>query len=343
MTGLGDIAAIDMHAHFVPAAYRRALAKAGIDRPDGFPYVPGWSVEGAVASMDALGVESALISVSSPGVDLGPGTDPVRLAREVNDEGAEVIRSRPRRLGLLASLPLPDVDAALQEIRHAVDDLDVDGFVLMTNYRGIYLGDPRFDEVMDELERRDALVALHPTSPPAADAVALGQPRPMLEFPFETTRAVVNMILNGTLRRRRRIRVLVPHVGAALPVLADRVQALTAAFADGDAIDVHAELRGMWFDVAGEPLPNALAALLRLVGPERIVYGSDVPFAPLPLVRRSTERLLETELLGDAERQALMRANALALTRRRGSERAALEARTRPWPARRASPSQPAP
>jgi predicted TIM-barrel fold metal-dependent hydrolase len=316
MTRLADIGAIDTHAHYLPASYRRALAGAGIDRPDGFPYVPEWSVESAVASMDTLGVESALISISSPGVDLGPGTDPVRLAREVNDEGADVVRSRPRRLGLLASLPLPDVDAALEEIRHALDDLDVAGFVLMTNYRGIYLGDPRFDEVMDELERRDALVALHPTSPPAADAVALGHPRPMLEFPFDTTRAVVNMILNGTLRRRRHIRVLVPHVGAALTVLADRVQAFSAAFAPGDAIDVHAELRGMWFDVAGEPLPNALAALLRLVGPERIVYASDLPFAPLRLVQQSTERLLETELLDDTERQALMRANALALVPR---------------------------
>jgi 6-methylsalicylate decarboxylase len=313
---LANVGAVDMHAHYVPPAYWRALAAAGIDRPDGFPYVPDWSVGSALASMDALGVELALLSISSPGVDLGRGTDPVRLARQVNEEGAGAVRSHPRRFGLMASLPLPDVDAALEEIRHAVDDLEVDGFVLMTNYRGIYLGDPRFDEVMDELERREALVALHPTSPPAADAVALGHLRPMLEFPFDTTRAIVNMILNGTLHRRRRIRVLVPHVGAALPVLADRVQGFTAAFARGDAIDVHAELRGMWFDIAGEPLPNALAALLRLVGPERIVYGSDLPFAPLRLVQSSAARLLETGLLDDAQRQALMRANALALVPR---------------------------
>jgi predicted TIM-barrel fold metal-dependent hydrolase len=138
----------------------------------------------------------------------------------------------------------------------------------------------------------------------------------MLEFPFDTTRAIINMILNGTLRRRH-IRVLVPHVGAALPVLADRVQAFTAAFArEGDAVDVHDELRGMWFDVAGEPLPNALAALLRLVGSERIVYGSDLPFAPLALVERGAQRLVETDVLDDSQRQALMRDNALALVPR---------------------------
>jgi predicted TIM-barrel fold metal-dependent hydrolase len=306
--------AVDMHAHYVPSAYRRALSAAGIERPDGYPHVPEWSVQAALASMDAVGVELSLVSISSPGVDLGPGTDQVRLAREVNDEGADVVRDRPRRFGLLASLPLPDVDATLEEIRHAVDDLEVDGFVLMTNYRGIYLGDPRVDEVMDELDRRGALVALHPTSPPHAKSVADGPPRPMLEFPFDTTRAIVNMVLNGTLRRRRQIRVLVPHVGAAMPVLADRVQAYAAAFPRGrEAIDIHSELRGMWFDIAGEPLPNALAALLRLAGPERIVYGSDLPFAPLRLVERGQERLLETDLLDDSSRRALMRGNASAL------------------------------
>jgi predicted TIM-barrel fold metal-dependent hydrolase len=139
----------------------------------------------------------------------------------------------------------------------------------------------------------------------------------MLEFLFDTTRAVANMILRGTLRRRPHIRVLVPHVGAALPVLADRVQAFTAAFARGDdPIDVHAELRGMWFDVAGAPLPNALAALLRLAGPQRIVYGSDLPFAPASVVERVAADLLETGLLDDTARQALVRANALALVPR---------------------------
>jgi 6-methylsalicylate decarboxylase len=320
MSGLAAIAALDVHAHYVPPAYRRALAAAGIDRPDGFPYVPEWSPGAAIAAMDALGVERSFLSISSPGVDLGPDSDPVRLARDVNDAGADAVRNHPGRFGLLASLPLPDVDAALAEIRHASDDLGADGFVLMTNYRGVYLGEPRFDEVMDELARREALVALHPTSPPAADAISLALPRPMLEFPFDTTRAIVNMILNGTLRRRRGIRVIVPHVGAALPVLADRVQAFIAAFpGEDEPIDVYAELRGMWFDIAGEPLPNALAALLRLVGPERIVYGSDLPFAPLPLVERSAERLLATDLLDDTTRHAVVRGNALALASRSSS------------------------
>jgi 6-methylsalicylate decarboxylase len=314
MRPFADITAIDLHAHYLPPVYRRALDAAGLDAPDGFPYVPQWSAESAVAAMDALSIELAFISVSSPGVYLGAGTDHVGLAREVNDAGADAVRSHPGRFGLMASLPLPDVDAAVEEVRRASDDLHAAGFVLMTNYDGLYLGDPRFDEVMDELERRGALVALHPTSPPASDAVALGRPRPMAEFLFDTTRAVINLILNGTLRRRNSIRLVVPHVGAALTVLGDRVQTFAAAFTEeGETIDVHAELRGMWFDVASEPLPNALPALLRLVGPERMVYGSDLPYAPLPLVERTTTRLLDSDLLDETTRHALLRGNALAL------------------------------
>jgi 6-methylsalicylate decarboxylase len=106
-------------------------------------------------------------------------------------------------------------------------------------------------------------------------------------------------------------------VGAALPVLADRVHAFAAAFGrDGEAVDVHAELRGMWFDTAGEPLPNALAALLRLAGAERVVYGSDLPFAPLPLVERGAERLLETDLLDETTRHAVAQGNARGLVPR---------------------------
>lgn len=323
--GNGAERVVDVHAHYVPRSYRRALVEAGIDKPDGFPYVPNWTAETAIASMDALGIDLALISVSSPGVNLGPPIDPVTLARTVNDEGADIIRSAAGRLGLLASLPLPDIDASLEEIARGHDDLGVVGFVLMTNYRGVYLGDSRLDPVMDELDRRGALVALHPTSPPGADAVALGRPRPILEFPFDTARAVVNMILNGTVSRRPRLRVVVPHVGSGLPVLADRVQGLTSALSDGaPPVDVHAQLRRMWFDVAGEPLPGALPALLRLVGPDRVLYGSDMPFTPTAAIERNAHALHTTDVLDDPGRRALFAGNAAAM----------LTKRDRPYPHR---------
>lgn len=307
--------AIDVHAHYLPPSYRTALARAGVKRPDGFPHVPSWSAASAIALMDAAAIAAALLSVSSPGLHFLPARARPELARAVNTEGADAVHAYPRRLGLLASLPLPHIDAALKEIEHAVDELRADGFVLMSNYDGVYLGDPRLEPVMDELDRRGALVTIHPTSPAAAEATDLGRPRPMLEFPFDTARAVVNLILSGTLERHRGIRVIVPHFGSALPVLADRVQGFASAFSE-EAPDVFAALRSLWFDVAGDPFPNALAALVRIAGPDRILYGSDTPFAPPSVIARWSRGLRETEIISEEQRAGLLRDNALGLVPR---------------------------
>jgi predicted TIM-barrel fold metal-dependent hydrolase len=314
--------AVDVHAHFLPRSYRQALDEAGITQPDGFPHVPDWSADSAVEIMDELGIAVALLSISSPGVHFLSGPARVALARGVNQEGADAVRKQPSRFGLLATLPLPDVDGALSEIAFACDDLSVDGFVLMTNYDGIYLGDERFDAVMAELNRRGAVVALHPTSPPGSELTALGLPRPMIEFPFDTTRTVFNLILRGTLRRYPAIRVIAPHVGSAMPVLADRVDGFVRAFATGDSepVDVFGELANLYFDITGAPFPNALAGLQRISAAGRLLYGSDTPFTPPPVIKRSAQALLETELLDDAERHALLRDNPIGLFPRLGLE-----------------------
>ena len=122
-----------------------------------------------------------------------------------------------------ASLPLPDVDAAIAEIAHCCDRLDVDGFTLLTNIGGTYLGDPSFQPVFRELDRRGARLFIHPTSPACWEHTSLGRPRPMLEFLFDTTRAVVDLVLNGTVARHPGIEFIVPHAGATLPMVADRV------------------------------------------------------------------------------------------------------------------------
>ncbi len=308
-------APIDVHAHCLPPSYRAALDRAGVQRPDGFPYVPQWSAASAIALMDDTGIGAALLSVSSPGLHFLGSPERPRLARAVNEEGAEAVRAHPGRFGLLASLPLPDVDAALREIDFALTALGADGLVLMTNYDGVYLGDPRLEPIMDELDSRGALVTLHPTSPAGAEVHGVPYPRPMIEFPFDTTRAVVNLILSGTLTRHAAIRMIVPHVGSALTVLADRVQGFVSAFAESGAgaVDVFAALRTLWFDVTGDPLPNALAALRRIAGPDRILYGSDTPFAPPGVVARSLRALRGTDIISDAERSGLMYENALSL------------------------------
>jgi 6-methylsalicylate decarboxylase len=282
---VGDVRVrIDVHAHYLPDFYRAALLDGGHEHPDGFPYVPEWSAEEHVAVMDRLGIERSMLSVSSPGV-LGD----VALAGAVNDAGRRAVVDHPGRFGLLASLPLPDVDAAVAEVGRSFDDLDADGFVLLTNVDGTYIGDESFEALWQELDRRHARVLLHPTSPACWDHTSFGRPRPMIEFLFDTTRTIVDLILNGTLARFPDVKVIVPHAGATLPLVAERVAAV-GAFVAPDA-DVPAGLARLHYDLAGLTSPLHLDALRTLAPVEHLHYGSDWPFTPEPFVVAAAERL----------------------------------------------------
>jgi 6-methylsalicylate decarboxylase len=274
---------IDVHAHYLPDFYREALVETGRDQPDGFPYVPEWSAEEHVAVMDRLGIERSMLSVSSPGV-LGDA----ELAAAVNDAGRKAVVDNPGRFGLLASLPVPDVDRALAEIARSLDVLEADGFVLVTNVDGTYVSDESLEPVWDELSRRRARVLLHPTSPACWEQTSFGRPRPMIEFLFDTTRTVVDLILNGTLARYPDVKVIVPHAGAVLPLVADRVAAV-ASVLQPDA-DVRGALARLHYDLAGQTMPQHLDALRTLAPEAHLHYGSDWPFTPEPFVVESTDR-----------------------------------------------------
>jgi predicted TIM-barrel fold metal-dependent hydrolase len=252
---------IDVHAHFIPDFYRTALIDAGHAAPDGMKEIPPWDEAGALRGMDELGIATALLSISSPGVHFGDDGPARRLSRRVNDEAARLVAAHPGRFGFFATLPLPDVEGALREAAHALDVLGANGVVMETNFHGMYLGDARLEPLWAMLNEREAAVFIHPTSPSCACCadVALGYPRPMLEFMFETTRTVVNMMLSGALDRHAALRVIVPHGGAALPALADRV-ALMAPMLDLPAPvprgHVLTLLRRLYYDLAGAPVPR---------------------------------------------------------------------------------------
>ena len=288
---------IDVHAHYLPPSYRDAMWAAGHDQPDGFPYVPEWSAAEHVEVLDRLGIERALLSVSSPGV-LGDAD----LARAVNDAGRRAVVDHPGRFGLLASLPLPDVDAALAEIARAGDELEADGFVLLTNAGGTYVGDPAFAPVFDELDRRRARVLLHPTSPACWEHTSLGRPRPMIEFLFDTTRAVVDLVLGGTLARCPHLELIVPHAGATLPLVAERVHAFAQRLAPD--VDARRDLGRLHYDLAGHTTAAHLGALLALTTREHLHYGSDYPFTPEAVAATAADRLepLATEVRANTER-----------------------------------------
>jgi predicted TIM-barrel fold metal-dependent hydrolase len=274
---------VDVHAHFLTDFYVARARAAGHDVPDGMPKWPHWSPDEHLELMDRVGIATAVLSVSSPGVHFGDDEAARPLAREVNEAGAHIVRDHPGRFGLFASLPVPDVDGALAEIGYAFDTLNADGVVLETNTHGVYLGNSALDPVFAELARRRAAVLLHPTSPPCWQQTALGRPRPMIEFIFDTARAVTDLILAGTLARYPDLSVIVPHGGGALPLLADRVNGFRAAAPSSDGnpiIDPIAQLRRLYYDLAGTPFPRQVPALLSLVAPEQLLYGSDFCFTP---------------------------------------------------------------
>lgn len=277
---------VDVHAHFLTPRYVEAARAAGHEHPDGMPGWPSWSVEEHLALMDAHGIDRAVLSVSSPGVHFGDDAEARDLARHVNDVAAQVCAEYPDRFDFFAALPLPDVDGALAELARCLDSLGAVGAAVKTHAHGRYLGDAAFEPLWRELDRRRGRLFVHPTSPPGWEATALGAPRPMVEFLFDTTRTVVDLLLAGTLERHPGVRVIVPHCGATLPVLGDRIALFrNGLFTDpaaGDAprADVRDVLRELWFDLAGTPLPTQAPLLASTFGTGHVLYGSDHCWTP---------------------------------------------------------------
>lgn len=306
---------VDVHAHYVPDFYRRAAEAAGFGKPDGMPGIPAWSLDSALAMMDRNDIETSILSISAPGVFFGDTAAAVSLARGVNEFAASIVERHPGRFGFFAMLPLPDVEASLDEIAYAIDTLRADGIVITSNQSGIYPGDPRYEAVFAELGRRAANLFVHPTSPSCScpGGTELNIPRPIVEFMFETTRVVSNLILTGTTRRHPGMRLIIPHAGAALPVLADRIAGVLGmlpATSELAPSQVYEELSRIFYDVAGFSLPRLLPVLLQVTGHDHLLYGSDWPHTPEGVVGGMIGRLEATDLFDEAQREALRHGNA---------------------------------
>lgn len=319
---------IDLHHHFMPPLYRRALEAAGMTLADSSRGLPDWSEQAMIAMMDELSIERATISIASPGMNFGDNAAARRLARQVNEEGARLARAHPGRIGFFASVPLPDVPGAVDEVIYALDRLGADGVIFQTNFNGVYLGDQQLEPVYAEIDKRNAVLFIHPTTPRVSCGCgalghdvairnqSLGYPNALIEFIFETTRTVTNMVLSGTLARHPNMRLLIPHAGAALPILASRVDTIASMQGHGAPPSMREALRRMHFDLAGMPVPEMLTALLSVADPGRIHYGSDWPYTPVPACRALAKALDETPLLSPALRAAIMHGNAQTLLRR---------------------------
>src|SRR5580692_380896 len=305
---------IDVHAHFLPEVYAQALTRAGLTTLDGGFPVPRWSAAAAIEVMDRQEIATAMVSLSSPSAHFLPATERPALVAQVNDAGAELIRSHPGRFGYFATLPIPDTDASLAELRRAFDELGADGVVLQTNTDGVYLGSPLFAPILAELNRRQATLFLHPTSPACFDAIGLGRPAPLLEFPLDTTRTIVDLLYSRRLQTNPDIKVIVPHGGAALPALIARIAAFAALPIieprPASEAEVFETLERLYYDVALSAHPVPFAALRRIAPITQILFGSDWPFTPEPGVTRNIQQLTQANALTEAEARAVARENA---------------------------------
>jgi len=271
---------IDVHSHFLLPQYVAAAERAGHLRPDGMPAWPEWSARQHLELMDRAGIATSVLSVSSPGVHFGDDFRAQVLARRVNEAAAELGRDHPGRFGFFASLPLPDVEGALVELEYAYDDLQADGVVLMSNAAGQYPGEPSWEPLWRALNDRSAVVLLHPTSPPQWRQVALDRPRPMIEFVFDTARAVTDLALTGVFARYPGIRFVVAQ-GGVLQVLGERIDSFRGTVPADGLPTVASQLENLWYDVAGGPS-------------DRLVFGSGYCFTPEDAVTRQIAALDRT-------------------------------------------------
>lgn len=332
---------IDVHSHFLPPFYRAALAEHGHSHPDGMPGIPEWSLERHLEMMSTANVSKSILSVSSPGTHLTPGNDELgrALTRQCNAYAAGLKKQHPDQFGVWAALPLPHVAAALAEIDAAAAE-NADGFGLLTNYHGTYIGAPALDVVFDKLNEMGATVFIHPTKPciklgnatssaHTTDALPFGDqyPVPTFEFFFDTARAVVNLFSSGTVDRCPKMTFIIPHAGGALPPVMTRFIQFSSVVPGGRVLNQTTVRRQLeeqfYFDLAGFVFDGdsggdgQLKALVEGfdISFEKLLYGSDFPFTQTQFVKMFADRMKHglQALYNEEECKAIYEGNALTL------------------------------
>ena len=312
----GGARRIDVHQHFVSPSFH-ALLNAKNSPAAPIPGLGAWrdySPARAIEQLDRVGIETAMLSITAPGVWFGDAQEARRLAREMNEfAAARMVGDHKGRFGLFAVLPLPDIDGALAEIGYALDTLKADGFGLLTSYGNAWLGDPSFAPVLDELNRRKAVVYVHPTDAACCQGLLPRVPNQMLEYPMDTMRTITSLIVSETATRCPDVRFIFSHAGGPLIGVAGR---LLGAEMTADNLAKQPEpnsrlhhLRRFYYDTAASTNPVNMPALKTLVGVSQIVFGTDAPFVDgAPQVRG-----LQTAGFSADELARVERGNALAL------------------------------
>src|SRR5580704_16707870 len=301
---------IDVHHHILPPPYMlrardRVLA---ISDRDHFRLL-NWTPAGAIEEMDKTGIATAITSLCLPGVWFGGARAARTLARTCNEYAAKMVGDCPGRFGFFAAVPLPDQEGSLWEAEYALDVLKADGIGLVSSYDNKWPGDVSFAPVFEELNRRKAVVFIHPAVPGCCDHLMPGIPASTIEFLFDTTRAITSLLVNGTFSRFPDIRFIFCHAGGTVPVVAARTTAFVARHQEiADRLPNGAvfELRKLYYDIANSTNPSSMAALMNLVPTSQMLFGTDFPYVPAAV----TANGLDHYGLSSADLRAMGRDNA---------------------------------
>jgi aminocarboxymuconate-semialdehyde decarboxylase len=305
---------VDIHHHVLPDFYWEASNEGG--NAAGGINPPPWSLDGAIAYLDEARIDVAIPSISTPGVHLGDDAAARILARRVNEYLADIKRDRPDRFGAFGALPLPDIDGSLDQIAYALDVLELDGVSVMTNAGGSYLGDSRFDPIFAELQRRAAVVFVHPNASPDPIAHTLGLPDTLLDYPVDTSRAIAKLHYSNTFARTPDVKYVFVHAGGTIPYLAtrfaivDQMDVIPGAGVRGAFADV---LPRLYWDTASASSDPVLHMLRSVTGLGAVVFGTDYPYPRDAISIGGLRHIENTAELDDRERRAVLGESAIRL------------------------------
>jgi predicted TIM-barrel fold metal-dependent hydrolase len=305
---------IDVHFHLIPQFYRDAVYEAG--RGPAIGRYPDWSPQLALDLMDKHGIALAISSLAQPGVSFLPAGQAASFARRVNDYAAKLIAQHPRRFGCFGLLPMHDIDAAISEARYCLETLRFEGISLFASYDEKFLGDSWFDPLMRYLDSCKAIVHIHPGLHPSSRSLTLPWPGFMIEYPFDTTRAAVNLLFSGALERFENIRFILSHAGGTLPYLAWRLSVapmIDKRLQQRSRQQIFAALKTFWYDNALASGAESMGTLSRIADKERILFGSDWPFCNEPVVAEEVKDFTAPGFLAGDMTAMIARENAVKL------------------------------
>jgi predicted TIM-barrel fold metal-dependent hydrolase len=309
---------IDVHFHLIPEFYRDAVYEAG--RGPAIGRYPDWSPQLALDLMDKHGIALAITSLAQPGVSFLPAGEAASFARRVNDYAADLIAQHRRRFGCFGLLPMHDIKAAISEARYCLETLRFEGISLFASYDEKFLGDSWFDPLMHYLDSCKAIVHIHPGLHPSSQSLSLPWPGFMIEYPFDTTRAAVNLLFSGALERFANIHFILSHAGGTLPFLAWRLSVapmIDKRLQQRSREQILGALKTFWYDNALASGVESMGTLSRIASKERILFGSDWPFCNEPVVAEEVKDFTAPGFLGSDVTAMIARENALKLFAKR--------------------------